>query len=321
MQWLPAGTPPATERLMLDPDADVRIAAFHHLTDAVRTHGSALPWAVLKEGFCARGRRFLFATQAEGIFRPVGMSGLLSVKTVVPRKGREVWYRDQVRTELLSRGELFSYDFKGESPDAVHNQWLREAMQQQLPIIYFYGVAPSLYEPLFPTFITEWTPEQLRCSLIVSGDTADDLFPAPDPLEYRYAMRSVQQRLRQSIFRERVLAAYEYRCALSGLPERRLIDAAQIVPDTHAPPGQPDVRNGICMSKIHRAAYDANLIGIDPDLRIHVGEQLLAMQDGPLLEQALKGLAGQKLRVPDDPLALPDRDRLALRFAQFRTGA
>lgn len=45
------------------------------------------------------------------------------------------------------------------------------------------------------------------------------------------------------------------------------------------------------------------------------------MQDGPLLEQALKGLAGQKLRVPDDPLALPDRDRLALRFAQFRTGA
>ena len=76
-----------------------------------------------------------------------------------------------------------------------------------------------------------------------------------------------------SIFRAQVIEAYERRCALSGLPEPRLIDAAHIVPDSDERLGQPDIRNGICMSKVHHAAYDAGLIGIDPDLMIHVSER------------------------------------------------
>lgn len=75
------------------------------------------------------------------------------------------------------------------------------------------------------------------------------------------------------------------------------------------------------MSKIHHAAYDAGLIGIDADLNVHVSERLLAMHDGPLLEQSLKALAGRKLRVPTDPLALPDRDRLDLRIQRLRSAA
>ena len=75
------------------------------------------------------------------------------------------------------------------------------------------------------------------------------------------------------------------------------------------------------MSKIHHAAYDAGLIGIDPDLTVHVSERLLAIHDGPLLEQGLKALAGQKLRVPADDLAVPDRDRLSFRFDLFRSVA
>jgi putative restriction endonuclease len=122
------------------------------------------------------------------------------------------------------------------------------------------------------------------------------------------------------VFRERVLAAYRHRCALSGLPEPRLIDAAHIVPDEEEL-GHPDVRNGICMSKIHHAAYDAGLIGIDSDLTVHVSPRLLAMHDGPLLEKTLKALAGSKMRPPDDPRSMPDRDRLGLRFQRFRSTA
>ena len=98
----------------------------------------------------------------------------------------------------------------------------------------------------------------------------------------------------------------------------RLIDAAHIVPDDEEL-GQPDVRNGICMSKLHHAAYDAGLIGIDRDFIVHVSERLLAIHDGPLLEQGLKALAGQKVRVPADALAVPDRDRLSFRFELFRS--
>ncbi len=117
-----------------------------------------------------------------------------------------------------------------------------------------------------------------------------------------------------------MLAAYGYRCALSNLPEPRLIDAAHIVPDGDQYLGQPDVRNGICMSKIHHAAYDTGLIGIDPDMRIHVSDRLLAMRDGPLLELGIKALAGKQIRLPGASFAAPDRDRLAQRFDTFRDG-
>ena len=78
------------------------------------------------------------------------------------------------------------------------------------------------------------------------------------------------------------MAAYDGRCALSGLPELRLLDAAHIVVDSDENLGQPIVTNGLPLSKIHHAAFDANLIGIDPNFRIHIADELLAMTDGPV---------------------------------------
>ena len=86
-----------------------------------------------------------------------------------------------------------------------------------------------------------------------------------------------------------MLAAYGNRCVISGLPEPRLLDAAHIVADTDETLGQPIVTNGLPLSKLHHAAFDANLIGIDPDFRIHVSEALLSMNDGPMFEQGIKG--------------------------------
>jgi putative restriction endonuclease len=37
------------------------------------------------------------------------------------------------------------------------------------------------------------------------------------------------------------------------------------------------------------AAFDAHLIGIDPDFRIHVSDRLLEIHDGRFLELGLKG--------------------------------
>ena len=43
---------------------------------------------------------------------------------------------------------------------------------------------------------------------------------------------------------------------------------------------------------MHHAAFDANLIGIDPDLHIHVSPVLLSLNDGPMFEQLV--LVGQR---------------------------
>jgi putative restriction endonuclease len=61
-----------------------------------------------------------------------------------------------------------------------------------------------------------------------------------------------------------VLAAYDHRCAISNLPDDHLLDAAHIMADAHELMGQPVVANGIALSKIHHAAFDNHLIGIDP---------------------------------------------------------
>ena len=91
---------------------------------------------------------------------------------------------------------------------------------------------------------------------------------------------------------------------------------ADIVADRDERYGQPVVSNGIPLSKIHHAAFDEHLIGIDPDYRLHVSDRLLALNDGPMLE-ALKRLHGNTLHLPSRIKDLPDRDRLALRFERF----
>jgi len=148
----------------------------------------------------------------------------------------------------------------------------------------------------------------------------DVLAPPENALERRYALRAVKQRLHQASFREAVITAYNGRCALSGLPEPLLLDAAHIVADKDECLGQPVVPNGIPLSKIHHAAFDAHLIGIDPDYDLHVSDRLLRQKDGPMLE-ALKRLNGGTIHLPGRPKDRPDRDRLALRFERFKSAA
>jgi putative restriction endonuclease len=122
----------------------------------------------------------------------------------------------------------------------------------------------------------------------------------------------------ERLFRDAVLSAYGGRC---HLPETRLLDAAHIIMDADEQLGQPIVSNGLPLTKIHHAAFDAHLIGVDPDYRIHVSDRLLDLHDGPFLELGLKGIAGTLIDRPRRLEDLPDRDRLALRFEQFKKAA
>ena len=84
--------------------------------------------------------------------------------------------------------------------------------------------------------------------------------------------------------------------------------------------GQPVVPNGIPLSKIHHAAFDAHLIGIDPDYRLNVSKRLLGQHDGPMLE-ALQRLNGGTIPRPGCIKDRPDRDCLAQRFERFKVVA
>jgi putative restriction endonuclease len=200
---------------------------------------------------------------------------------------------------------------------AADNLWLLEAFENQVPIIYFLGIAPGRYQAILPTFISGWDRTTLKAQLAFGVPDQDVITPPENTPERRYALRAVKQRLHQASFREAVIAAYSGRCAFSRLPEPLLLDAAHIVADKEEQLGQPVVPNGIPLSKIHHAAFDAHLIGIDPDYRLHVSERLLSREDGPMLE-VLKRLNGGTIHLPNRIKDRPDRERLAMRFERFK---
>jgi putative restriction endonuclease len=304
-----------------DRDTLIRLAAFEHVRRLSEVHDH-LTATELKPGFVFEGERIPLINPQRGIFKPQQMRFLLSIKTVFPKPGAKVWYDDQreVHRQIFEGEDTIEYAFMGQDPNAADNRWLREAFENRVPVIYFLGIAPGRYEAMLPAFISGWDSRALKARVAFGAPDQEALTPPENALERRYALRAVKQRLHQASFREAVISAYNGRCALSGLPEPLLLDAAHIVADKDERFGQPVVPNGIPLSKIHHAAFDAHLIGIDPDYLLHVSDRLLGHTDGPMLE-ALKRLHGGTIHLPHRIKDRPDRDRLAQRFEWFKSVA
>jgi len=301
-----------------DRDEQLRLAAFEAVRALSAVRGE-LSSNDLKAGFEFDGERIPLVNPQRGIFKPQQMRFLLSIRTVYPTPGRRIWYDDQrqVHRQIYEGDEAVDYAFMGQNPDAADNRWLREAMENRIPVIYFLGVAPGLYQAFAPAYLVGWDARSLKAR-VAFGPAAEDTLEYPaTAMERRYALRQVKQRLHQASFREAVISAYAGRCAVSGLPEQRLLDAAHIISDKNEPLGQAIVPNGIPLSKIHHAAFDAHLIGVDPDFRLHVADRLLRQNDGPMLE-VLKKLHHGQLHLPVRRKDWPDQERLALRFDEFR---
>ena len=306
-----------------DPDRQIRWAAIHWVRELHKRYGT-LEWSQISDGFPFHGETIRLATKARGIFKPKQMETLLSIRTGIPRAGRRVWYEDQriIQQAVFGKSEHFEYSLmKGAGADRV-NALIKQAHDLRLAIIYFVGVAPTLYEPIVPTYIYDFDAFSGKC-FVGPGQSSE---PATKIIEHgfpedldgrRYRVGLAQQRMHQSMFRAIVLNAYGNRCAITGLPVPRLLDAAHIIEDKHEQLGQPVVQNGLPLSKIHHAAFDADLIGIDPDHKVHLSTKLLDEDDGPMLD-LLKGCVGKKIHPPKHRQDYPDPARLEARFNRFR---
>lgn len=301
-------------------DDDIRAAAMAQCRRLVREYGDAVPWAAIQTGFSFGEARVFLGSTPRGIHRPVQMQrGVLSIRTTKPKAGRPARYDDQVH-----RDGYFTYAFQGDNPRSHDNTALREAFEDQTPLIYFYAITPGRYDILFPCYIMAWDPERLMCDVAVGDAGAVEvptrLREGRPVIDRGYTTRLAKVRLHQAEFREAVLDAYGQRCAVSGLPIPELLEAAHIIPD-HDERGRPDVANGICLSQLHHRAYDRQLLGIDPDGIIHIARSVLEQRDGPTLEYGLKACHRQQLRLPTDERDFPNREYLAERFRSFQRTA
>ncbi|MCH4562185.1 HNH endonuclease [Halomonas sp. EGI 63088] len=303
---------------MLNIDTRIRQAAFQRLKAILQEYSSDVPWDVIAKPVPFDGGAFFLASRAIGIFKPKQMpDGILSIKTVVPKQGRINIYSDGASDD---GGFWYSLESGGLAKPA--NRQLVISYERKDPIIYLMGVAPGRYFPLWPCYIDNVDTGQEMCHISMHdqiGVMRNVAEPTAgyqvDDLEKRYIIREVKTRVHQAEFRARVMQAYSNRCAMTGLPVPQLLEAAHIIPDNHQA-STVEVSNGISLTRLHHRAYDAGLVGIDTDYKIHLNEELLATKDGPLLE-SMKQLNGQKISLPRSPEQRPNREALELHYHQF----
>ena len=306
---------------MLDRDNIVRTAAFAWLEQQTALFGEVLPRKVLEQGFDFQGARVpLLGPQ--GIFKPQVLTRIPLSITTSP----ESPYKDSLRPD-----GLLQYSYRGSDPGHRDNVGLREAMLRKVPLVYFHGIVPGKYMPIWPVFVVGDNPSMLMFTVVVD-DAAYVRMPAGDePTQVvaddaatvsrrAYITVLTRKRLHQQGFRERVIDAYRQQCACCRLKHEELLDAAHIVADTD-PEGEPVVQNGIALCKLHHAAFDSFIIGISPDYIIKVRPDVLEEADGPMLKHGLQGMDGQTIILPRHEIQRPDRGFLEKRFEVFRKSA
>lgn len=290
----------------------LRLAAFAYLDELTRRG----PYVTREElsAFSFDGRVFpLISGSNMGIHKPAGWITVMSIlSSGVPLSAGG--YEDEYRTD----GTL-SYRFMNPkvSSSRAYNEALLETGRQQLPLILLEKVKSKLFEPVYPV----WIGGQVEDAVIVTGVLPDNAIPEHEGLaseiRKRYAVVRGKRRLHQEVFRSRVLYAYGDRCAICRLGRRGLLDAAHIIDDAEDE-GEPIVQNGLALCRIHHGAYDQFLIGIRPDLKIEVAQDVLREIDGPMLQHGLKDISGCRISVPRGTKR-PHTHRLEWKYEKFRS--
>ena len=121
---------------------------------------------------------------------------------------------------------------------------------------------------------------------------------------------TIKQRRGQDYFRDAVLNNFGGCCGVTGLPIREFLVASHILPWRSHPTERLNVRNGLCLSRLHDAAFDRGFIAFDDDLKLMVSPALTAHFPHRAVAENFKAYAGETLTVPEDA-ALPELAFLA----------
>ena len=121
---------------------------------------------------------------------------------------------------------------------------------------------------------------------------------------------TIKVRRGQEFFRESVLNNFDGRCGVSQLAIRGLLVASHILPWAEHPAERLNVRNGLCLSRLHDAAFDQGLITFDDSLQLILSSRLQAHLPSMAIHDAFSKYEGCVLQLPSDA-ALPDPAFLA----------
>ena len=115
--------------------------------------------------------------------------------------------------------------------------------------------------------------------------------------EYAIENRKVEikQRVKQSLFRKRVLDNFDHRCCLTGIVETDLLVASHIVPWAHRIDSRLDPANGLCLFTLYDSLFDEGYISFDDELNVMVAK---LGEPSESLRKLLDGVIGKAAKKP-----------------------
>ncbi|MBI2511473.1 MAG: HNH endonuclease [Opitutae bacterium] len=124
-------------------------------------------------------------------------------------------------------------------------------------------------------------------------------------------LANVKVRRGQAYFRDAVLNNFGGRCGVTGLAVRELLVASHILPWGKFEAERLDVRNGLSLSRLHDAAFDAGLITFDHELRLQLSRRLKSFLPHRAVAESFSAYEGQSLHLAKDAV-LPEEQYLAV---------
>jgi putative restriction endonuclease len=94
------------------------------------------------------GERIPLLDPQRGIRKPRQLLAALSIRTVYSSEPHARAYEDDLGPDGYLR-----YKWRGVDPNHSENRSLRQAMTLRLPVIWFQGVAPGTYVPIYPVWL------------------------------------------------------------------------------------------------------------------------------------------------------------------------
>jgi putative restriction endonuclease len=289
-----------------------------------QTHaGTEQPWPA---GIPSSAGVTLLATRAKGIYKPNWSDYALSARQVLksryPEKGPH--YREDGTC-------LYGYFQENEDPAArdleFTNRGLLLCWRDSIPVGVMRQTAPKpsvRYEVLGLALVVGWdagyfffegfgpdgfahlggaeseiellTTEQERSALESRSFDATSVVDAREKV-----LAQIVRRRGQREFRERLLVAYDRRCAITNCDVADALEACHIVP--YQGPATNDISNGLLLRADIHTLFDLGLIGVEP-------EQMTVVLSSRLGDSAYSLMGNVVLRIPRDDSMRPSREAL-----------
>ncbi len=202
---------------------------------------------------------------------------------------------DGVTVSVLHKGTIYPDDLsqdvlvyhypateRGGTRDESEVEATKAAKRLRLPV--FVVTLPSPTSPLRDVavgWVEDWDDQAKQFLILIGAQPPPHpaSHPGEEPpfeLSPERAVRctEVSARVGQQRFKFGVMKRYGSECAFCGVTIKSLLDAAHVCPVEFG--GCDDPRNGLVLCALHHRAFDAGLVGIDPE-----NTQLVFRNEGP----------------------------------------